>query len=261
MTDENEPVIEYGTVEATITDGTNPIKNVKIVLTTNQNTYSCKTNKDGECTIEEVAYDDYNVKLTHTGYVPEETTLTVDDETVTFEATLSHEDPNPDIVEVDLDETYTFNITERTIPYYSISAAISEWLVSNLASLTDDNDNIIFSKVNTGFNENTLKTFGKKPVCDVYIDSIEYDTDFDCSAPKKVKTIVLFYMKGANNNAYLQCCALHDYIMQEFIENETFRRLEDVVLDTYITNSELMSQPINKKWGVMGAFELSHTLY
>ena len=32
-------------------------------------------------------------------------------------------------------------------------------------------------------------------------------------------------MKGANNNAYLQCCALHDYIMQEFIENETFRRL------------------------------------
>ena len=164
-------------------------------------------------------------------------------------------------IEYDMDETYTFNITERTIPDYTISTAISQWLVDNLSSLVDDGNNAIFSKVNTGFNENALKTFGMKPTCDVYINSVEYNTDFDYSAPETVNTIILFYMKGANNVAYMQCCALHDYIMQEFIENESFRRLENVVRDTYITNSELMTQPINKKWGVMGAFELSHKLY
>lgn len=164
-------------------------------------------------------------------------------------------------IEYEMDETYTFNITERTIPDYKISTAISEWLVSNLEGLVDDDNHVIFSKVNTGFNENSLKTFGVKPTCDVYINSVEYDTDFDYSAPTAVNTIILFYMKGANNNAYMQCCALHDYIMQEFLENESYRRLDGVVRDTYITNSELMTQPINKKWGVMGAFELSHKLY
>ena len=164
-------------------------------------------------------------------------------------------------IEVPMDETYTFHISERTIPEYTISTAISQWLVSNLESLVDDYNHVIFSKVNCGFNENTLKTFGKKPTCDVYINSVEYNTDFDYSAPEAVNTIILFYMKGANNNAYMQCCALHDYIMQEFLENESFRRLDGVVRDTYITNSELMNQPFNKKWGVMGAFELSHKLY
>ena len=179
-------------------------------------------------------------------------------EPTTVETDIDIEDETKETIDTPI---YEFHFTERTIPDYSISVAISEWLVTNLSSITDDDDNVVFSKVNTGFNENTLKTFGKKPVCDVYINSIEYDTDFDHSAPKTVNTIILFYLKGANNHTYSQVCAIHDYIMQEFIENESFRRLEDVVLDTHITNSELMSQPINKKWGVMGAFELSHQLY
>lgn len=167
---------------------------------------------------------------------------------------------NADII-VDMDETYTFCIKETVCDDYKIAKKISTWLQSNLESLTDDNQNKVFSKVNTGFNENTLKTFGKKAVCDVYINRVEYKGDFDVHAPHKVQTIVLFYLKGANNHTYLQACELHDYILQEFIENESFRRLADVVNDTYITNSELMTQPINKKWGVMGAFELTHQLY
>lgn len=164
-------------------------------------------------------------------------------------------------IELDVDATYTFNFTERVCEDYKLATAISNWLKQNLESLTDDDNHTIFSKVNNGYNENTLKTFGKKPVCDVYIDSVEYDGDFDYHTPRSVKTIIIFYSKGANNHNYMQICSIHDYIMQEFIENESFRRLQSIVKDTYITNSELMTQPINKKWGVMGAFELSHQLY
>lgn len=49
--------------------------------------------------------------------------------------------------------------------------------------------------------------------------------------------------------------------MQEFNVNEDFQCLAGVVIETYITNSQLMMQPIRKKWGVMGAFELSHQLF
>lgn len=168
---------------------------------------------------------------------------------------------NQDDITVDVDLTYTFTISEKTLPDYTMSTAISQWLVDNLSNLKDDNDKIIFSKVNTGFNENSLKTFGKQPVCDVYINRIEYGTDFDVCSPKRVNTIVLFYLKGANNHTYMQVASLHDYIMQEFATNPDFKELPGIVRDTIIRNSQLMMQPINKKWGVMGAFELSHTLY
>lgn len=166
-----------------------------------------------------------------------------------------------DIIEVDMDETYTFTITERTCQDYTMSSAISAWLKDNLESLVDDYNHPIFGKVNNGFNEEVLKTFGKKPVCDVYINRVQYDGNFDYHIPQTVNTIVLFYLKGANNHSYTKACELHDYIMQEFIENESFRRLPNVVKDTYIINSELRIQPLKKKWGVIGAFELSHTLY
>lgn len=166
-----------------------------------------------------------------------------------------------DDITVDVDLTYTFTISEKTLPDYTMSTAISQWLVDNLTNLKDDNNKTIFSKVNTGFNENSLKTFGKQPVCDVYINRIEYDTDFDITKPTKVNTIVLFYLKGANNHTYMQVASLHDYIMQEFATNTEFKELPGIVRDTIIMNSQLMMQPINKKWGVMGAFELSHILY
>lgn len=159
------------------------------------------------------------------------------------------------------DIRYTFELSETIMFDYKFASQISAWLQENLENLTDDDKNIIFGRVNTGFNENTLKTFGKKPVCDVYINNVEYTGDFDNHTPQKVHTIIIFYLKGANNHTYLKACELHDYILQEFLENESFQRLDDIVRNTYITNSELMTQPINKKWGVMGAFEITHELY
>lgn len=165
-----------------------------------------------------------------------------------------------DYIEVDPEATYCFKVSEKTDSSFSICRQISEWLVTNLSSLTDDDDNILFNKVNTGFNENSLKTFGVRPTCDVHIQNIEYDSNFDY-VPRTVNTNIIFYLKGANNVAYMKICELHDYIMQEFLDNTTFKELEGIVSETRIVSSQLMSQPINKKWGVMGAFELSHRIY
>ena len=166
-----------------------------------------------------------------------------------------------DNIEINPEISYQLEISEKISEDYKMAATISEWLKSNLENLTDDNDNKVFSKVNLGFDENNLKGFGKQPVCDVYLNRLEYSSDFDYHKPERAHSIIIFYMKGANDNAYLKCCQVHDYLMQEFITNVAFKRLENVVIDTYITNSELMNQPINKKWGVMGALELSHDLY
>ena len=160
-----------------------------------------------------------------------------------------------------LDDDYEFTLADVTQQDYKFASQISAWLQETISGLVDDNDNIIFSRVNTGFDETTLKTFGKKPVCDIYIDHTDYEGDFDHHTPRIVHSIVLFYMKGANNVAYAKACELHDYLLQEFVTNESFQILADVVRATYINNSRLMTQPINKKWGVMGAFELSHMLY
>ena len=167
-------------------------------------------------------------------------------------------------IEIYPDASFCFKMTDKIKPDFKLTKAISQWLVDNLSELKDDDNKIIFNKVSTGFNENKLKTFNGRPTCDVYINNLNYDTDFDYPQPVSVDSIVLFYFKGANNVAYMNACELHDYLMQEFITNDSWKRLlvdgKVVVKDTTIRNSELMMQPINKKWGCMGAFELSHKL-
>ena len=164
-------------------------------------------------------------------------------------------------IEVDLDENYEFTIAKSIIPDYKMCSLISEWIHTNLTNLTDDNDNKLFNKVNYGYNEDTLKTFGKKPTCDVYVDNIDYDEDITESRPLTAHSIIIFYVKGANDAAYIKTCQIHDYIMQQFIENPNWKELDNIVRNTVITNSQVMNQTINKKWGVMGAFELEHQLY
>ena len=159
------------------------------------------------------------------------------------------------------DIKYTFILSEKTDPDYQMAQQISSWVTENLENLTDAKGDKIFGKVNMGFNEDNLKTFGKKPVCDVYANHVEYNNDFEDSKPEKVYTTIIFYLKGANNHASTKCNELHDYLIQEFITNKSFRLLKGIVKDTRILNSELMNQPLNKKWGVMGALELSHILY
>lgn len=163
-----------------------------------------------------------------------------------------------DDIEVDVDATYRIELKGKTTPTYTISQQISAWLQENLEGLTDDHNKKLFKKVNTGYNDDSLKTFGRQPVCDVHISGIEYSDTFEVTQPDKVNSIVLFYMKGATNKAYMKACALHDYIMQEFIVNEDFKQLKDIVSNTRIQNSEIRTELIRKQWGVIGAFELSH---
>ena len=103
---------------------------------------------------------------------------------------------------VDVNACYCFDISEKTKPDYKMTSAIIEWLQENMENLLDDEDNQIFGKVNTGFNEETLRSFGKRPVCDVYLDRVEYKSDFDDHIPEKAFTFLLFHMKGANNATY-----------------------------------------------------------
>lgn len=168
--------------------------------------------------------------------------------------------PNNDTV-VEINEKWELELTDKIQPKYGMAYTVSQWLKNNLTELKDDNNETIFSKVNLGFTEDNLKTFGTKPVCDVYINNVSYDPTFDYGVMDKVNSIIIFYSKGTSDNSYLNACQVHDYLLQEFITNDDFRQLGNIVRDTYITSSQLMMQPIRKKWGVMGAFELSHLLF
>lgn len=163
--------------------------------------------------------------------------------------------------EVDTDITYTFQVTEQTSDITGVTTQVLEWLHDNLEDLRDDLNKQIFGKVNYGFNDENIKTFGRKPVCDVYLNKVEYDGDFEDHMPIKVDTILIFYLKGANNHTYLKACELHDYLVSVLSNTESFKRLDNIVRDTYITNTEVRNQKIRGGYGVLGAFELTHTLY
>ena len=165
-------------------------------------------------------------------------------------------------INVDPNAEYLFTITEETSdPDYRMARSVSEWIHDNLEALTDDNNIPIFSKISYGYDEQKLKTFGKKPTADIYIDHVEYGGTLDNPAPESVHTIIIFYMKGANDVAYLKTTELHDLLMQKFLTDEDWKILSGVVRNTVITDSQLMSQSGNKKWGCMGAFQLTHYLY
>lgn len=164
-------------------------------------------------------------------------------------------------ITVDVKAEYDFTISESIKPEYGIVTPIIEWLQENLQSLTDDDEDDLFGKVNVGFNESSLKSFGKKPVVDVYVDNLDYGEDFDDNIPTNAHTFIICALKGANNPTYLKACELHDLLMQEFITNDSFRHLPGKVRDTIITNSEIRIQPLNKKYGIVVALELNHKLY
>ena len=173
---------------------------------------------------------------------------------------------------MELDVTYTFDLTPQTHPDYMITRHIAEWLHDNMENLSDGKDTV-FSKVNYGYNEQTLKGFGKKPVCDVYIDSLEYGDDLTHNRPEKVTSFIIAYLKGNSNDTFLKACELTDYMLQEFEENQEWReliipRLENnetlynrIVKHTRVTDCQLKIIPQGKSYGVLCAFELSHELY
>ena len=175
--------------------------------------------------------------------------------------------------EVETDITYTFTITDKTSPSYKFTRSIIEWLKHNMENLSDDHNNPIFSKVNYGYSEDTIKGFGKKPVCDVYISNIGYDSDVYENRPSTVTSYIISYLKGNMNNAYEKGCELTDYLVQEFNTNDSFRELvlketvnevtttTGIVRNTFIRDVRLKIIPSGKVYGVLCAFELEHQLY
>ena len=176
------------------------------------------------------------------------------------------------MVDYDMDSTYTFNVEDLTNGNFKITKKIIQWLQSTLAGLTDSNNESLFSKVNLGYNESTIKGFGKKPVCDVYLSNVDYTTDFTSNRPDTIKSVIICYLKGNMNNTYLKACELCDYLLQEFEQNENLRILiEDTVVDgetrhtrivrnTFVSRCELRLIPATKTYGVLVAFELEHQI-
>lgn len=165
------------------------------------------------------------------------------------------------MTEYELDLEYEFNLEEETHPDYRVTKQIMEWLKDNMESLTDSHNRSVFSKVNYGYNENTIKGFGKKPICDVYINELNYSNDLKTNTPSTVNTFIISYLKGNMNTVYLKACELTDYLLQGFEENEEWRELLYVVRNTRVKNVELQLIPGNKTYGVLCAFELEHELY
>jgi hypothetical protein len=173
------------------------------------------------------------------------------------------------MTEVETDITYTFTITDKTSPSYKFTQAIILWLKENMENLSDDHDIRIFSKVNYGYNEETLKGFGKKPVCDVYISNIGYDSDLYENKPTSVTSFIICYLKGNMNKTFDKACELTDFLVQEFNTRDDFRELvlhEDnkttgIVRNTFIKDVRLKIVPTGKTYGVLCAFELEHQLY
>lgn len=161
---------------------------------------------------------------------------------------------------MDTEIIYDFEIDEVTLPDYKITRSVLEWIRLNLSRLKDDKLKTIFNKVNLGYNENTLKGLGKKPVCDIYLSKIEYKDYLDYQVPDKYETVIVVSLKGNANNTYAKGLELHDYILQEFIENKSWRELKDIVQDTKILNSEVQINGGNKVWGTLILFELQHIL-
>lgn len=161
---------------------------------------------------------------------------------------------------MDTNIIYDFEIDDVTLPDYKVTRSILEWLRENLSQLKDDNLQTIFNKVNLGYNENSLKSLGKKPVCDIYLSSIEYKDYLDYQVPNKYETVIVVSLKGNANNTYAKGLELHDYMLQEFIENQSWRELTDIVKETRILNSEVQINGGNKVWGTLILFELEHIL-
>lgn len=156
---------------------------------------------------------------------------------------------------------FEFTLADKTHPDYKCCVSIIQWIKQNLEDLTDDNYDPIFSKVNYGYNSETLKGFNKKPVADVYLNNLGYNDTFDNNKPDHVNSFIICSLKGNMNDTYLKICELVDFLIQQFEENESFRELDDVVRTTSIMDIGFEIIPGGKSYGLLCTFELQHELY
>ena len=162
-------------------------------------------------------------------------------------------------MEIEIDEEYELVLSPKIEEDYKISSNIAEWLEENMTNITDVNDELIFSKVNFGYDEEILKSFGKKPVCNVYIDQIAFTSDLLINKPTSVTSFIVCYLKGKINKTYTRACDLTDYLIQEFMSNDDFRR-NDIVSNTTVEDVRITLVPVHKRYGVVCALELKHHL-
>lgn len=155
---------------------------------------------------------------------------------------------------------YDFEIDEVVYPDYKVGHTVLTWLQGNLASITDDNTKPLFNRVNLGFNEDTIRNFTDKPICDVYLNNVDYKNDFDFNTPDNINSIIVISLRGKANNTYGKALQIQDYITQEFIENLNFRELDRIVSETRITNSRIEMNRENKILTTLIIFELNHVL-
>jgi hypothetical protein len=80
------------------------------------------------------------------------------------------------------------------------------------------------------------------------------------NTPSNLNTVIVITLKGNANNTYTKALDLTDYIIQEFIENTSWRELDSVVKETTITNTQIQINPNSKVWSTMVLFELNHVL-
>lgn len=161
---------------------------------------------------------------------------------------------------MDTNIIYEFEIDQKVLPDYRITNTSLNWLQNNLTNLVDNDNKKVFHKVNIGYNERSLKGFGNRPVCDVYLDNIDYRTDFDLNVPASLNTVMVVTLKGNANNTYAKALDLTDYIIQEFVENNGWRELDNLIKDTTITDTQIQINPENKVWSTMIVFQLNHVL-
>lgn len=162
---------------------------------------------------------------------------------------------------LEVDETYTYPLAESIIPDYKFTYQLTSWLKSNLESLADDDGNTIFAKVNIGFGEDNVKSFGNRATCDVHINTVEFEDDFGNSRIDIINSIIVFKIKGNQETAMIESTKILDYLIQEFITNSEFKTLTDYVQDTRLTNAGLREQPNKSNWYVLGVLELQHHLF
>ena len=89
-----ETTVETGDISVSVTDGTNGIGSVSVVLsqTDSQTTYTGTTGGAGGCYIKDVPYGEYIVTATADGYVTAESTITVDSANEELNITLTQEE-------------------------------------------------------------------------------------------------------------------------------------------------------------------------
>ena len=161
---------------------------------------------------------------------------------------------------MDTNIIYDFEVQDTVLPEYKVCHTVLEWLRGNLNSLTDDDNKRIFNKVNLGYNESSLKGLGKRPVADIYLNNVDYRDYLDYNLPNNLNTVLIVSLKGNANKTYSKALELHDYILQEFIENTSWRELESIVKETHISNSQVQINQNSKVWSNLIIFELNHVL-